>query len=324
MVSEDKPTVSVVMSVYNGQTYLPTAIESILSQTFVDFEFIIVDDGSTDSSLEIIRGYEARDDRVRIILNEKNIGLAKSLNKGIALAQGRFIARMDADDISLPNRFEKQIEYLENNPEIFVLGGSVVSIDDEGRLGKLSAYPLRPQQVKWLLFFGHHLAHPTSMFRTELFLTLGIKYNENLKTTQDFDIWVQIAERFAIANLPDVLLYYRDHEDNVSHKSSEIQRKTNLQIRQKLICDTLKKNIPMDVVSTCKKPFSSQRISTVLRSIFLVLSLERKSHLSELDQIDQEFIKQDINYRIGKMIQQSKIKFLLYPYQLIYHIFHKT
>ncbi len=312
------------MSVYNGEKYVAEAINSIINQTFKDFEFIIIDDGSTDNSLIIVKTLSLLDERIRIIENYGNIGLAKSLNRGISLSRGKYIARMDADDISLPDRFEKQIAFLDNNPEIFALGGSVVYIDDEGRLGKLSAYPLRPQQVKWLLFFGHHLAHPTSMFRRELFLRTEIKYNENLKTTQDFDIWVQIAERFAIANLPDVLLYYRDHKDNVSHKSEEIQRKTNLQIRQRLISDTLKKNIPMDVVSTCKKPFSSERISTVLRSILLVLSLERKSRLSELDQIDQEFIKQDVNYRIGKMIQKSKIRFLLYPYQIIYHIFHKT
>ncbi len=135
----ENPKVSVIMSVYNGDKYLREAIESILNQTFTDFEFIIVNDGSTDNSLEIIESYD--DERIKTINNKKNIGLTKSLNKALKFAKGKYIARQDADDVSLPNRFEKQVEYLDSHPEVALVGTSVYLIDENGKIiGKRIAF----------------------------------------------------------------------------------------------------------------------------------------------------------------------------------------
>jgi glycosyltransferase involved in cell wall biosynthesis len=147
------PRISVVMSVYNGEKYLRQAIESILQQTYTDFEFIIIDDGSTDSSREIIQSYD--DKRIRLVINEQNIGLTKSLNKGIRLAKGEFIARMDADDISLPQRFEKQVAYLDSHPEVGVLGTYANIIDHRGKIINNIIFPTEHETILWtmLLFY---------------------------------------------------------------------------------------------------------------------------------------------------------------------------
>lgn len=310
MVSENKPTISVVMSVYNGQIYLPTAIESILSQTFADFEFIIVDDGSIDNSLDIIREYSVKDGRISIVINMENIGLAMSLNKGINLAQGKYIARMDADDISVSDRFAKQTAFLENNTKVFALGGSVIYMDEGGKLGKLGAYPLRPEQIKWYRYFGNPLAHPTVMFRKELFSEHGIHYDETLETTQDFNLWVQISQNFQIANLPDVLIYYRQHEQAVSQVMPLVQSQNNFLIRKDLFDKALKWKFRDDVINGTKKPFPARKISTVLQSILLILLLKKKFHLHSLEKTDQEFIRHDVQFRIRKIIQNSGFKSL--------------
>ncbi|MDD4353774.1 MAG: glycosyltransferase family A protein, partial [Candidatus Nanoarchaeia archaeon] len=129
--------ISVIMSAYNTERYIAEAIESILNQTFKDFEFIIIDDGSTDDSLKIIKRYVKKDRRIKLIHNKKNIGLTKSLNKGLKIAKGQYIARMDADDISLPQRFQIQYDFLEKNKDIFLIGTTAFLIDDKGdRLGR--------------------------------------------------------------------------------------------------------------------------------------------------------------------------------------------
>lgn len=300
------PKISVVMSVFNGSRFLSKAIKSVLNQSMNDFEFIIIDDGSTDDSLKIIQEFAVKDDRIRVVINKENIGLANSLNKGIDLAVGKYIARMDADDITVPDRFEKQMTFLENNPKIFVLGGSLRYLEEDGTLGLVSGYPLSSGLIKWQLFFGNPMAHDAVTFRRELFSKHGIRYDGNLRTTQDFDLWVKIGSNFQMANLPDVLLYYRQHPDAVSHNGHELQKKNNLEIRKKLIEETIKMRIAYEVIEATKKPFPVRDTSVALRAITLILILKKKMRISRLDKIDRNFIRQDINYRIGKIIQNSE------------------
>ena len=146
------PLVSVVLSVYNGEKYLMNAIESILDQTYPAFEFIIVNDGSTDNSPKIIDKYRKLDNRIKV-LNQKNRGLIDSLNRGLALANGRYIARMDSDDISLPSKLEEQYNYLENNPDIGVLGTWIEMINEDGKPLKLWESPTSNHLIEWSLFF---------------------------------------------------------------------------------------------------------------------------------------------------------------------------
>ena len=197
------------MSIYNGEKYLREAIESILNQTLPDFEFIIVNDASTDGSLEIIQSYDDR--RIRIINNKTNIGLTRSLNIAIEQAQGKLIARQDADDISLPNRLEEQFRYFKQHPETALLGTSIYIIDEDGeRQGKriLSDDPSRNN------FQGAWFAHGSAMLKTEIVRKLG-GYNELYRYSQDFELWLKIAKHYPVRGLPQVLYMLRFHDENL-------------------------------------------------------------------------------------------------------------
>jgi glycosyltransferase involved in cell wall biosynthesis len=205
----DNPKISVIMSVYNGERYLKEAIESILGQTFTDFEFIIVDDASTDSSPEIMRSYS--DTRIRIIKNRTNIGLTRSLNMALEQAHGELVARQDDDDISLPERFAKQIRYFMEHPETAVLGTSIYIIDENGgKQGKriLSEDPSINN------FQGGWFAHGSVMFQSQIVRRLG-GYNELFRYSQDFDLWLRIARHYPVRGLPQLLYMLRFHDENL-------------------------------------------------------------------------------------------------------------
>ena len=207
----DNPQISVIMSVYNGERYLRQAIESVLNQTLPDFEFVIVNDASTDSSLQIMQSYD--DGRIRIINNETNIGLTRSLNIAIEQARGELIARQDADDISLPNRLEEQLRFFEQHPETVLLGTGIYIIDEDGkRRGKriLKDYPGRNE------FQGNWFSHGSAMFRRDIVRGLG-GYNELFKYSQDYELWLRIAKKHLeqIRGLPQVLYMLRFHDENL-------------------------------------------------------------------------------------------------------------
>ena len=204
------PRISVIMSVYNGEKYLREAIESILNQTFTDFEFLIVNDGSTDGSLEIIQSYQ--DERIRVINNEQNIGLTKSLNKAIKQARGEYIARQDADDISLPNRFEEQIKYFEKHPETAILGTSKYVIDEDGKILRKEIALLKPNSKN--LLKTNVLRHGSVMFRKAIVDELG-GYNELLRYSQDYELWLRIVKRYEVRNLRQLLYKSRSHSANI-------------------------------------------------------------------------------------------------------------
>lgn len=198
--------VTVLMSVYNGGRYLREAIGSILNQTFRDFEFLIINDGSTDSTREIISSYD--DYRIRLINNEVNIGLTKSLNKGLAAAKGKYIARMDADDISLPTRLQKQVEFLDEHFTVGLVGTAVVQIDEKGRT--VVEIPLLTESAKIQeeLLFGNQFCHGSIMFRKECVEKAG-KYREEFKYAQDYDLYLRMAEYYELSNLNDFLYKWR-------------------------------------------------------------------------------------------------------------------
>lgn len=210
----DNPKMSVIMSVYNGEKYIREAIESILAQTFTDFEFIIVNDGSTGNSLEIIQSYN--DKRIRIINNEKNIGLTKSLNKALKQARGEYIARQDADDISLPNRFEEQIKYFEKDPEVALLGTSIYVIDENGKMVGKCVTLAKPTISD--LFKGNQFNHGSVMFKKDVADDSG-GYNELFRYVQDYELWLRIAKHYEVRNLTQPLYKLRFHGENVGLKN---------------------------------------------------------------------------------------------------------
>jgi glycosyltransferase involved in cell wall biosynthesis len=203
------PTVSVHMPVYNAQRYVAEAVESILGQTFTDFEFIILDDGSTDGSPAILRRYAAEDGRIRLV-SRPNAGVGKTRNECLAMARGEYFAVMDADDVSLPERFARQVAYLNDTPDCVAVGSRVLLIDPDGD-------PIR----EWAYFASHeeideaHMAgksgaiiHPSAMIRREAMVAAGGYW---LEPAEDYDLFLRLAERGQLANVPEMLLKYRQH-----------------------------------------------------------------------------------------------------------------
>jgi len=209
-----KPRVSVIMSVYNDETYLTDAILSILEQTYEDFEFIIINDGSSDDSLRIIQEFANQDPRI-IIVTRKNKGLALSLNEAILLAKGEYVARMDSDDIALPDRLKIQFDYMKSNPEIDILGGQGRLIDELGQELRDSIKPISSEDIHKYLKFASPLIHPTYMVKTSVYRETG--GYRNFKVAQDFDFLLRADEAgYRLGNVPDHVLLYRDNKSGLS------------------------------------------------------------------------------------------------------------
>ncbi|VAX34857.1 Glycosyl transferase, group 2 family protein [hydrothermal vent metagenome] len=206
-----KPKVTVLMPVYNGEQYLRLAIDSILKQTFKDFEFLIINDGSIDSTRDIILSYG--DSRVQLIDNEKNIGLTRSLNKGLKLAKGEYIARQDADDISDLERLNCQVEYLYQNKEVVLVGTGRASIDSNGKEIQIVKVFEGHDSIRKELMHGNCFSHGSVMFRKIILNTVGF-YREKCKYTEDYDYWCRISEKHKVANIGKTLYYLRRGIDN--------------------------------------------------------------------------------------------------------------
>ena len=220
------PKISVIMSVYNGEKYLKEAIESILNQTFKDFEFIIINDGSIDGTTEILEKYDRQDARVKII-NQENMGLTKSLNKGIKLAKGEYIARMDADDIALPERFEKQTEFMKKYPEIGAVGCWYYLIDKDGEIIKKCRPPTKFSEIKKALLSIAPLIHPGTMFKKRALQKVNF-YDESFKYAQDRDLLLRILKYYQLSVVPEFLFKFRYTKESISLQKEIEQKKCGL------------------------------------------------------------------------------------------------
>jgi cellulose synthase/poly-beta-1,6-N-acetylglucosamine synthase-like glycosyltransferase len=214
------PLISVVMSVFNGAAFLAEAVESILNQSVRDFEFIIIDDGSTDASGSILESYRQSDSRVRIY-TQANQGLVYSLNRGCNLAQGRYIARMDADDVALDSRLGRQMDFMETHPHVALLGGAAEFIDRRGKALRIVRPPTEDRDIRAALLDTSVFLHPTTVFRRDVFVSLG-GYRP-ITHAEDYDLWLRFADCAQSANLKDVVLQYRLHPDQVSVRNCREQ-----------------------------------------------------------------------------------------------------
>jgi glycosyltransferase involved in cell wall biosynthesis len=212
-----KPLISVILSVYNGEKYLAEAIDSILNQTYKNFEFIIINDGSTDRSLEIVKSYS--DERM-VLISRENRGLVESLNEGIEKAKGRYIARMDADDISLETRFEEQMTFMEADKGIGVCGTAIIGFG-EGMKEHVSTYEIHNSRLQTELLFSSVFAHPTVMIRREILLKHELKYEKESLHAEDFALWVRLAQYTKLANLKKPLLKYRILQDSITREADK-------------------------------------------------------------------------------------------------------
>lgn len=224
------PLISVVMPVYNAARYLPAALASILAQTERDFEIIAVDDGSTDGSKTVLDRYAARDLRVRVV-SRPNTGIVGALNDGIAAAKGEFVARMDADDFSLPVRFEKQVAHLRSHPDCVCIGSAFLYIDAAGGYLKECIRATSHATIERELLSGNGgiIIHPAAMFRRAAIEQAG-RYREKAQWIEDLDLYLRLARVGTLANLPEVLFHYRFHEQSVNFTRNQGRHERKLAI----------------------------------------------------------------------------------------------
>ena len=221
------PRVTVLMPVYNGEQHLGEAIESILGQSFADFELLVIDDGSTDRSAGIAGSYA--DPRVRLVHNETNSGLIFTLNRGLDLARGEYLARMDCDDMSLPERLARQVAYLDRQPSVGICG-TWFSKFGAGK-EKVVRWQTDAEAIRAGLLFDSMLGHPTVMLRSALLRSFDLRYDPAYKNAEDFELWVRAAQHCELANLGEVLLRYRVHPGQITQSQAAGQRETAGKVR---------------------------------------------------------------------------------------------
>lgn len=217
-----QPTVSVIMSVYNAESYLHSAVKSILNQTFTDFEFIIIEDCSTDNSKNILLELAKEDERIQLIVKDKNEGtegFIKNLNLGLTTAKGKYIARMDADDLSLPYRLERQFQFLENNSKIFMVGSNIELINENNQTLRVMKAPESDEKIQQDMPKKISMFHPVIMFRNEK----NIFYREKMRYCEDYDLYLRaMTGSFKMSNLQETLLQYRVLDNSMSRKQDKV------------------------------------------------------------------------------------------------------
>ena len=297
------PKISVIMPVYNGQTYLKEAIESILNQTYEDFEFIIAYDESNDNSLEIIKEYQDMDSRIFLSVGCDR-GLVKSLNDAIDISRGEYIARMDADDISLPRRFEKQINYMVKE-DLDICGTFIESFDKNTSFG-VTSYPEKDEDIRFVLMFMTSFAHPSVIIKRTVFNNLKYK---NYKYAEDFKLWIDIALRqYRMGNLSEVLLKYRVHYGQISKKNS-----TNLMYKAKSIADQFRKeNIHSHIDLFNKNLNLYLRNSTLINLNTLINNFKS---IAEKDGISSKFVLIAIRHTFKNSSKINIVLFSIYYFK---------
>lgn len=309
------PKISVILPVYNCELYIKETIDSVLNQTFSDFELLIIDDCSTDKTVSIIKEYS--DERICLIEKETNSGYTDSLNFGISIANGEYIARMDGDDICLPERFAKQVAFLDKNSTIILCGTAIKFIGSSS--GNLF-YPQTNEEIKICLFsFLPTFAHPTVMGKKEIFKKYN--YNKNFEPAEDYELWTRFVQEGEAANLNEILLEYRVHSNQVSVTKKNIQDlnsyKSRLKMLQSLQLDSkyseddiikflVNKNWPY-TITECED--INEFYDFVIRQNTVLHVFERNLFKSKLQQIKMGLYKQYFNRK--RILHPKSLSFLL-------------
>lgn len=255
------PALSVVLGVYNGQRFLAEAIESILNQTFTDFEFIVVDDGSTDKTPKILADFAARDPRLDVIRIPHG-GIVDAANAGLAAARAPLIARADADDVTIPHRLEKQIQYMAEHPEVVCLGSRMWLTEPYGSIIDQSQHPLTHEEIDRELLRGSGWAmpQPVAMLRKDAVMKVG-GYRKEYLWSEDLDLFLRLAEVGRLANLPDLLLKYRSHAGSTNHRLPHVQ----FELTKKCIAETYRRRgLPMPEDLGLVSPLENKRVDKYL------------------------------------------------------------
>lgn len=281
---KSKPQVSVIMPTYNtNETYLKTAIESILNQSLEDFEFIIIDDGSVENDYAIVNSYE--DKRIKAYKNKENLGVAGTLNKALSLAQGKYIARMDADDISNQDRLKTTVEFFDQHPDIDICGSFVKTFDAKNKKQKFFEDNL---DIRAQLFFTSPFAHPSVTFRKTAIEKYNIRYEEKIKA-EDYRLWSELAKNKAVkfANIPEYLLNYRIHPEQITKSDKNV-----IDSGSKVVDDLL--------------DFIDCDLEADKRQLFIDFSrFKREFSAAELKEIDKLLLDIIENYNIEKITSKA-------------------
>lgn len=223
--------ITVIFPVYNAAEYLKEAVDSILNQTYQDFELLAINDGSTDNSVEVFEGYD--DERIRLVHNEQNMGLIATLNKGLDLCESPYIVRADADDICMPTRLEKQFNFMEAHPEVGLSGTWYVGFTEKGETPLRSGYLTSDDDIRIKHLHQLHVSHGTSIIRKKVLDEHNLRFDPDYQHAEDYDLFVRISQHCKMGNIPEILYKVRYHEASVSAKFSEIQTNNSNRIMKR-------------------------------------------------------------------------------------------
>lgn len=332
------PDISVILPVYNGEDHLTVCIASVLNQTFKNFEFIIVDDASTDSTPDILKIFAKRDNRIKVFTHQINQKQTAAANTAIKIVQGKYIARMDADDIALPNRFQKQFDYLEANTEIGMIGSWVDIISDSGKVIEQWKTSAEPNILIWDLLFGASFAHSSVMMRKDSIVNVGFY---QLYQAEDYDLWSRISRITKVANIPEILQQKRVWGGQLALRVISKNRDCTLQIMQNNMQFLLNNSsIDLELVKVIHSVIENNQLeldsNTITKTTSLINALYNtyisKTNLSKAEEkkvtVDVfQILYQLANWQFSANIYKAlgEILYLAYrfPKLFIYSLIHR-
>ena len=301
------PLVSVILPVYNCEKYIEKSIKSILDQSYKNFELIIINDCSNDSTDEIVKKFN--DERIHYVINDINLKLIDTLNKGIKLSKGKYIARMDADDISHPDRLKQQVDFLEINTKVDVLGTAFEIIGNQNNdrfLNCKISYPKDSEKIAFNLIYNNVILHPSVMFRSAIFSKLKIYYSKKFIHAEEYYLWTQLILKSKFANLPNNLLKYRVHDSQISITNNQIQLTNSYEI-QYLYLQSLGMDVSLNETKLFVDFLQGKKINDI--EIFSVLNIISvfENMLKKTNIIDQKYALNEINKNLKNTILNCKI-----------------
>lgn len=307
------PEVTVLMPVYNAEKHLAKAVESILNQTHRDFEFLIIDDCSTDRTPDILDGYS--DSRLVRLRNDPNMGITRTLNRGLEVARGEYIARMDSDDISYPDRLEHQVAHMKAHPEIGLLGTRYVIVDEVGN--SIYGEPSPPESgsesyISWTLLWMTSIQHPTAMMRRSLLEKHSLRYDADYETAEDYELWTQIRCHSKVERLWETGLDYRVSEQGISQTRREKQIDTHHRIMHREICNFLGEALPTSITRYLLEMFvpgipqSDVEVDIIAATDTLLRIRDRFAHTHTLTQSERQQIDHHILRFLHKGLHRSR------------------
>lgn len=316
----EMPLVTVLIPVYNRPIVVNT-ISSIIEQTYKNLEILVIDNASTDDT--VLRIQSIRDNRIRLVINEKNIGQTGSLNKGLILAKGKYIARIDSDDIAFPERIEKQVYFMENNREFVLCGSWIQYISDSDEIGGVLRMPTTDRGFRFMQTFACAMHHPTSMYRTETIRTHNITYSPDIKMAEDYALWFELSKHGKACNLAEPLVYYRRGDNNDSICHLDIMKKELYDLRLKICEYHLRGTLKQKMLGNIEKINNGNLgiIDTLKYGMFMFRYLKTVISKSELD---YKILRTQIaQYTYVECIEYNN-RCYMYPIKLVYHLLQRT